>query len=314
MATFCPSGTPAAAVLARETAHVQQVFAVASRHGVPVVPQGGRSGLSGGANAIDGCIVLSLERMDRIVEIDAANRIAVVEPGVLNADSLPRRCRARTVLPSRPLELGDLDDRGQPRDQRRRPVLCEVRRHSRLRAFAGGRPRHGRGAAHRTPDGQRGRGLRPHPAVRRLGGNPRRDHQATLALRPAGGEARTVAGLFPTVAAAGDAVARVVAGGQTPSLLEFMDQVSLRAANDYRNMGLPEHAAAMLIAQSDAGPDRAAADISATAAHFARRRRLRRRGGRGRRRRASCCSPHGEKRTTPSSGWAPVSSTTCAYP
>src|SRR6187549_1874461 len=84
-ATFCPHGEPAVAVKALETAHVQRTLEVASRLGVPVVPQGARSGLSGGANAIDGCIALSLHAMDRILEIDAANRIAVVQPGIFNA-------------------------------------------------------------------------------------------------------------------------------------------------------------------------------------------------------------------------------------
>ncbi|CAM5518237.1 hypothetical protein SCYAM73S_05479 [Streptomyces cyaneofuscatus] len=52
---------------------------------VPVVPQGARTGLSGAANASDGCIVLSLVKMDRILEISPVDRIAVVEPGVINA-------------------------------------------------------------------------------------------------------------------------------------------------------------------------------------------------------------------------------------
>ena len=54
-------------------------------HGIPVVPRGAGSGLSGGANAIDGCLVLSLERM-RAVEIDPATRTAVVEAGALNVE------------------------------------------------------------------------------------------------------------------------------------------------------------------------------------------------------------------------------------
>src|SRR3954447_12326011 len=65
-AQFCPAGMPAALVLARETAHVSHTMAVASELGVPVVPQGARSGLSGAANAIEGCVVLCLEKMNRV--------------------------------------------------------------------------------------------------------------------------------------------------------------------------------------------------------------------------------------------------------
>src|SRR3954471_16007466 len=62
-AQFCPAGVPAAVVLARETAHVQHALRVASVLRTPVVPQGARSGLSGAANAIEGCIVVSTEKM-----------------------------------------------------------------------------------------------------------------------------------------------------------------------------------------------------------------------------------------------------------
>src|SRR6185312_2038922 len=51
-----------------------------------VVPQGARTGLAGAANAVDGALVLSLTGMTGIVEIDTAERIAVVQPGVVNAD------------------------------------------------------------------------------------------------------------------------------------------------------------------------------------------------------------------------------------
>lgn len=85
MASFCPAGAPAVVVLPRTVEQVQHVMRTATELRVPVVPQGARTGLSGGANASDGCIVLSLTKMDRILEINPVDRIAVVEPGVINA-------------------------------------------------------------------------------------------------------------------------------------------------------------------------------------------------------------------------------------
>lgn len=85
MASFCEAGTPAVVVLPRTVEQVQHVMRTATELRVPVVPQGARTGLSGAANASDGCIVLSLVRMDRILEISPVDRIAVVEPGVINA-------------------------------------------------------------------------------------------------------------------------------------------------------------------------------------------------------------------------------------
>src|SRR3954462_3366583 len=84
-ADLCAAGAPLAVVRPRTTADVVAVIEVASAHRVPVVPQGARTGLAGAANAVDGAIVLSMTGMDEIVLIDPAERIAVVQPGVVNA-------------------------------------------------------------------------------------------------------------------------------------------------------------------------------------------------------------------------------------
>jgi FAD/FMN-containing dehydrogenase len=53
---------------------------------VPVVPRGAGTGLSGGANAVTGCVILDLSQMDRVLEIDANNLLCVVQPGAVNND------------------------------------------------------------------------------------------------------------------------------------------------------------------------------------------------------------------------------------
>lgn len=77
---------PRAAVFARTTQEVQAVLRWASEHRVPVVPRGAGSGISGGAHATAGCIVLSLERMNRVLEVDAEAGLARVQPGVINGE------------------------------------------------------------------------------------------------------------------------------------------------------------------------------------------------------------------------------------
>lgn len=67
-------------------AEVQQLVRAASAHGVTVVPRGAGSGLSGGASASTAQLVISTERLDRIIEISPLDEVAVVEPGVINAD------------------------------------------------------------------------------------------------------------------------------------------------------------------------------------------------------------------------------------
>ena len=77
---------PAAVVLAESVDDVQATVKACAARNVPLVPRGAGTGVSGGAHASDGCVVLGLERMNRILELNADDETAVVEPGVINAD------------------------------------------------------------------------------------------------------------------------------------------------------------------------------------------------------------------------------------
>src|SRR3569833_1490462 len=83
--TWLPdAGQPLAVVRAEHATHVQAAVGWAAEHRVPVVPRGAGTGLAGGATAVEGCLVVSTERMTAI-EIDAVTRTAVVEPGAMNS-------------------------------------------------------------------------------------------------------------------------------------------------------------------------------------------------------------------------------------
>jgi len=86
------AGSPAAVVLATCADDVVATLKLAGEHRVPVVVRGAGTGLSGGANAIDGCVVLELSRMNRVLDIDPDARTARVEPGVVNG-ALDRAAR-----------------------------------------------------------------------------------------------------------------------------------------------------------------------------------------------------------------------------
>ena len=77
---------PAAVVRPGSVAEVQRVLAFAHTHRIPVVTRGAGSGLAGGAAGTSGSIVLTTERLDRIVEVSPEDGVAVVEPGVITAD------------------------------------------------------------------------------------------------------------------------------------------------------------------------------------------------------------------------------------
>ena len=77
---------PAMVVLPGSTAEVVEVVRIARDAGMPLVPRGAGTGLSGGARPVEGCAVVSLTRMRRILEVDLANGWVRVEPGVINLD------------------------------------------------------------------------------------------------------------------------------------------------------------------------------------------------------------------------------------
>ena len=76
---------PSAVVLPRDTDEIARVVRTCRRFGVPFVPRGAGTGLSGGAIAMEGGVVIECSRLDRVLHVDVADRFAVVQPGVVNA-------------------------------------------------------------------------------------------------------------------------------------------------------------------------------------------------------------------------------------
>ena len=85
-ALFAKSALPLCVLLARTTEEVSATVKFANENQIPVVARGAGSGLSGGANSIEGCIVISLEKMTEIIEIDSINHVARVQAGTINLD------------------------------------------------------------------------------------------------------------------------------------------------------------------------------------------------------------------------------------
>ena len=85
-AEWAPAGKAVAGVRARTEAEVQHVVRTCAEFGTPIVPRGAGTGLSGGANAVGGCVILDLSRMNQVLEIDLDNLVCVVQPGAVNND------------------------------------------------------------------------------------------------------------------------------------------------------------------------------------------------------------------------------------
>jgi glycolate oxidase len=264
-AMFCPAGMPAAVVLARETAHVQAAVRAAAEFGVPVVPQGARSGLSGAANALDGCVVISLEKMDQILQIEPVDRYVVTQPGVFNAVLSRAVAEQGLFYPPDPSSWefcsigGNLSTNSGGLCCVKYGVTTDYVLALEVVLANGEILRTGR----RTVKGVAGYDLTK--LIVGSEGTLGIITEATLSLRPQSAKPRTMAALFGSGVAAGEAIVEIIRSGVSLSLLEIMDRTTIRAVNAYKRMDLPEDAAAMLIAQSDAGGAAGAADIATVA-------------------------------------------------
>ncbi len=261
MASFCEAGVPAVVVLPRTVEQVQHVMRVATELRVPVVPQGARTGLSGGANASEGCVVLSLTKMNRILEINPVDRIAVVEPGVVNATLSRAVDEHGLAYPPDPSSWEMCTIGGNIGTAS--GGLCCVKYGVTAEyvlgldvVLADGRLM---STGRRTAKGVAGYDL-----TRLFVGSEGSLGivvGATLALKPRPPQQLVLAAEFASAAAACDAVCRIMAGGHVPSLLELMDRTTVKAVNDLAHMGLPETTEALLLAAFDT-PD-PAADLAA---------------------------------------------------
>jgi glycolate oxidase len=270
-AEWAPAGRPAAAVRARSETEVQAVVRVCAKLRVPVVPRGAGTGLSGGANAISGGVVLDLSAMNQVVEIDAENLIAVVQPGVVNNDLKAAVAEHGLWYPPDPASApwstigGNVATNagglcclkyGVTRDY----VLG-------LRVVAGGPVGYGQAVrlGRRTTKGVAGLDL-----VGLFVGSEGTlgvVTEVTLRLRPApAGTPRTIVGAFADVVASGRAVADITRQGLTPAVLELLDRVCLEAVEDWKHLGLEADAEALLLARVDTPGESGAAEAGAVAA------------------------------------------------
>ena len=246
-------GRPIAIVHAASIDDVQATMRIATATGTPVVVRGAGTGLAGGATAGAGEIVLSLRAMDRILEVRADDLLAVVEPGILNAEL--NRALADHGLWWAPDPVSrEISTVGGNIATGAGGLLCAkygVVRDAVLGVdlvLADGRLLH---LGHRSVKGVTGLDLTS--LVIGSEGTLGVVVGATLKLRRlVPGQARTLTASFPDVRAAATAATAVTASGVQPAIMELMDAACLRAV--HRMLDLPDPGeAAQLTIQTD-GP------------------------------------------------------------
>jgi len=239
---------PAAVVIPETQSEVIAAVRTCHRFGLPFVPRGSGTSLSGGSLPVKEGLVIALNRLNRILRLDPQQRIAVVEPGVVNLDIT--KAAAPYGLLYAP------DPSSQP--------ICTI----------GGNVAFNSGGAHCLKYGMTSNhvlGLRvvlPDGEVAELGGESLDSVDAdyaglfvgseglfgialeiTVRLLPKPETYRTLLAAYRSLEAAGDAVSSVIASGLLPGALEIMDNLSIQAAEAAVKPGYPLDAAALLIVE-----------------------------------------------------------------
>jgi glycolate oxidase len=253
------AGTPFALARPACTEEVSRILRWANTHQVAVVPRGAGSSLSGGSTAVDGCLVLSTERMRNIV-VDPATRVAIVGPGLMNAEVKDAAAEHGLWYPPDPSSFEFCSIGGNIATNA--GGLCCVK--------YGVTTDYVLGLEVVLADGE----------VLRLGGPRIKDTaglsllklfvgsegtlgvftEATLRLLPPPPQPSTLVATFNEVRKASEAVL-AICNKLRPAMLEFMDRKTINAVEDMLRMGLDREAAAMLVVQSDAPGEAAAIEI-----------------------------------------------------
>ncbi len=242
---------PGAVVRAENEEDVRIVLEVASRHRVPVVPVGARSGKSGGSLAIQGGIALSTERMNRILEVSGEDLVARVEPGVILATLQAEVEKHGLFYPPDPNSLETCTIGGNVAENAGGPRALK---YGVTREYVLGlRAVLPTGEVIRT--GHRSiKGVAGYDLTALLVGS-----EGTLAivtevmvkLLPRPRHVATALVAFADVDAAARAVSRVLAQGVIPRCLELMDDVSLAAIARTSPGRFPAGAGALLLVETD---------------------------------------------------------------
>lgn len=253
-ALFVGAGAAAVLVMPRTTAEVVATIQAANAADVPIVPRGAGTGLTGAANAVDGCIVLSLHRMNEVLDIDITNRMARVQPGVINLDLKNAVAEHGLFYPPDPASV-DMSSIGGNVATNAGGLCCV--KYGVTRDYvvglevvlADGRViRTGR----KTIKGTTGLDLTGlfvgSEGVLGI------ITEVTVKLVPTPPSPSTAVAFFDALPPAGAAIAAIFRDGHQPSVMEIIDQASLRQVEAVYRMDLDVDAACLILIQTEGDP------------------------------------------------------------
>ena len=249
---------PLAVVLPRDISQIKKVLEICRKNNTPVVTRGAGTGLSGGATPLEGCIVLGLSKLTRIISIDVENKTAIVEPGV------------RNLAISDAVEEFDLYYAPDPSSQ----IACSI----------GGNVAENSGGVHCLKYGLTVQNIEAIKIITIDGEElllSRQDEGLGLLALMNGSEgllgviteitvkltqkpqlAKLVMAGFSSVRDCANAVAEIIKGGIIPSGLEMMDKFAIEASEAFAHPGYPVDAEALLLCELDGAEDTVIQDLN----------------------------------------------------
>ena len=249
---------PLAVVLPRDISQIKKVLEICRKNNTPVVTRGAGTGLSGGATPLEGCIVLGLSKLTRIISIDVENKTAIVEPGV------------RNLAISDAVEEFDLYYAPDPSSQ----IACSI----------GGNVAENSGGVHCLKYGLTVQNIEAIKIITIDGEElllSRQDEGLGLLALMNGSEgllgviteitvkltqkpqlAKLVMAGFSSVRDCANAVAEIIKGGIIPSGLEMMDKFAIEASEAFAHPGYPLDAEALLLCELDGAEDSVIQDLN----------------------------------------------------
>ncbi len=249
-AIFEPAGTAAILVSPRSTEEVVAAVNAARETGAIIVPRGAGTGLTGAANAIDGCLMISLHNMNQVVEIDPINRMCRVQPGLVNANLKSAVAEHGLYYPPDPASL-DMSSIGGNVATNAGGLCCV--KYGVTRDYVMGLEvvlasgeviRTGRKTIKSTT------GLDLTGLFVGSEGILGIITEVTLKLEATPPEPSTAVAYFADLADAGRAIVAIFEDGLQPTVMEIMDQGSIRIVEQHFPMDLDTEAACLLLMQS----------------------------------------------------------------
>ena len=242
---------PRCITLPETAAEVSRILALANAENVPVVTRGSGTGLAGGSVPVDGCIVLCLVRLDKVVELDAKNLVMVVEPGVLTGTIADTASAAGLFYPPDPgsIKISTIGGNVANNSGGLRGLKYGVTRDYIMAlevVLADGQVLHTGSKCVKDVAG-----FSLHDLFIGSEGCLGVITKVTLKLIPQPASKKTMLALFDSMTAAAGTVSAIIESKIIPCTLEFLDRVTVECVEEYAQIGLPTDCEALLLMEVD---------------------------------------------------------------